>query len=132
MAQNAIVSRQSRYGRPLNAPADRLAGFLYFPLETKNVLTGFRKRVLTCIYRTALELATQNPESATVSLSSSPDEEDSLHLDLTLIIDDDWSAAQELTQKVLDRVGEWSREWSKEEQQDYGRWIYFGVIPSEL
>ena len=140
MAQAATAYRHSRidrterslYGGVSNVPRARTAGLLYFPTETRAVLTTFRKRVLTYMYRTALGHAAGSLESASVSLSSTPDEEDSIHLDLTLTVDGDWDAAQELTQTVLDRVSGWSREWTEEEQADYGRWIYFGVIPSEL
>ena len=105
---------------------------LHFPLETKSALTSFRKKVLNYIYRTALGLSPERLASARVSLTSTPDEEDSFHLDLTLTVNADWDAAQELAQGILDRVSEWSKEWSEEDQEDYGRWIYFGVIPANL
>ena len=105
---------------------------LHFPLETKSALTSFRKKVLNYIYRTALGRSPERLASARVSLTSTPDEEDSFHLDLTLTVNADWDAAQELAQGILDRVSEWSKEWSEEDQEDYGRWIYFGVIPANL
>ena len=137
LATSTRRSRVSRFGEPRRdrvptTPLDRTASLLYFPMETRSVLTSFRKRVLTYIYRTALGLSVGKLESATVSLSSTPDEEDSFQLDLTLRFDGDWKAAQELMQDILGRVSEWSKEWPEEDQEDYGRWIYFGVIPAEL
>jgi hypothetical protein len=140
MAQPTISFRQididhldePYHGGLFDTSHDRMIGLLDFPLETEGALTTFRRRVLTYMYRTAFGHAAGSLESASVSLSSTPDEEDSVHLDLTLTVDGDWDAAQKLTQTVLDRVSGWSREWTEEEQADYGRWIYFGVIPSEL
>jgi hypothetical protein len=116
----------------LDARPDHVTSFLYYPLETEGVLTTFRKRVLNYIYRTALGLSAGRVESARVSLSGELDEEDSFHLDLTLTVNTHWGAAQVLTQEILDRVSEWSKDWLEEDQEDYGRWIYFGVIPTEL
>ena len=113
-------------------PRDQTVGPLDFPPETESVLTSFRQKVLNDIYRAALGLSAGQLESATVSLSSTPDEEDSLHLDLTLTVDADWDFAQELARDILDKVSEWSKEWPEEDQEDYGRWIYFGVVPTEL
>ena len=112
-------------GRPI-------AGFLDFSPETERVLTPFRKGVLNDIYRTAFGISAGRLETATVLLSSTSDEEDSLHLDLTLTVNADWDAAQELAQEILCRVSEWSKEWPERDREDYGRWIYFGVIPTEL
>ena len=109
-------------------PRDRTVSPLDFPPETESVLTSFREKVLNDIYRAALRLSAGQLESAAVSLSSTPDEGNSLHLDLTLTVNADWDTAQALARKILDRVSE----WSEEDQKDYGRWIYFGVIPAEL
>ena len=140
MSQSVMVSRRdnterfagSRHSGPFGVPLDRIIGRLHFPLETECVLTSFRNKVLNYIYRTALGLSAERLESARVSLASTSDEEDSFHLDLTLTVNADWDAAQELAQGILDRVSEWSKEWSGENQEDYGRWIYFGVIPANL
>ena len=105
---------------------------LYFPSDTLGMLTRFRKRVLTDIYRTALALSEERLESAAVSVSSQPDEEDSLTLDLTLTINADWEFIKKLRREILIKVGEWSQEWSEEEKDDYGRRIYFGLIPLQL
>ncbi|MDE2803195.1 MAG: hypothetical protein OXK21_09980 [Chloroflexota bacterium] len=95
-------------------------------------MTPFRKKALNDIYRTALGAAGERLASAEVSLVSTPDEEDSFHLDLTLAVNADWDTAHELSESVLESVSEWSKEWSKEQQEDYGRWIYFGVVPADL
>ena len=121
-----------RQSYPLKASRDRITGRLRFPQETAWALTPFRKKALNDIYRTAVGLAGERLASAGVSLIRTPDEEDSFHLDLTLAVDADWDAAEELAVGILERVSEWSKEWSEEDQEDYGRWIYFGVIPSEL
>ena len=121
-----------RYSGVSRFPRERIIDGLHFPLEAECALTLFRGKVLNDIYRTALDLSAERLASAKVSLTSTPDEEDSPHLDLTLTLNADWDAAQELAQAILGRVSEWSREWSEEERQDYGRWIYFGVIPADL
>jgi hypothetical protein len=125
-------SDELRYIVPPDVPHNQIAGLLYYPLEAEGVLTTFRKMVLNYIYRTALGLSAGRVESARVSLSGELDEEDSFHLDLTLTVNTHWGAAQVLTQEILDRVSEWSKDWLEEDQEDYGRWIYFGVIPTEL
>ncbi len=53
-------------------------------------------------------------------------------MDLTLTVDADWDVAQALAREILDKVSEWSKEWPEEDQEDYGRWIYFGVVPTDL
>ena len=126
------LSEAIRHGALSNGPLDRTIGLLDFPTEAESVLTSFRKGVLNDIYRTALGLYAGRLEAATVSLSSTPDEEDSLHLDLTLTVNADWDATQELAREILDKVSEWSKEWPEEDRKDYGRWIYFGVVPTEL
>lgn len=123
---------EPRRGSPTIPPQDRVTSFLYFPLETGGVLTSFRKKVLNYIYRVAYAESGGRLESAIVSLTDAPDEKDSLHLDLTLTVNADWDGAQRLTEQILDSVSGWSKEWSPEDQADYGRWIYFGVIPSQL
>ena len=94
--------------------------------------TGFRDAALNYIFRTALELCGGRLESAEVSVSSTPDEEGSLILDLTLTVGADWETIGELRRDVLVRLGEWSQEWSVEQKKDYGRRIYFGFVPSNL
>ena len=111
---------------------DRIDGRLYFSLETRRTLTPFRKLVLNYIYRTALELSNGSLESAEVSLSSVPDEEDSLHLTLILIVRSDWRVVQDLRQQVLSKVSDWSDEWTQEEREDYGRWIYVRLLPAQM
>ena len=118
-----------------NPKDERLHGgfsSLRFPIETRGVATSFRKQVLNYMYRTALGMSQGQLESAEVSLATTPDEEHSLQLDLTLTVNADWDAAQKLTEEILDQVSEWSQEWSEDEREDYGRWIYMGVIPAEL
>lgn len=105
---------------------------IYFPYDALGMTTRFRKRVLQYIYRSALALSEGRLESAAVSVSSQPDEEDSLTLDLTLTIDSDWENIKKLRREILVKIGEWSREWTEDEKDDYGRRIYFGLIPSSL
>ena len=61
-----------------------------------------------------------------------PDEEDSFHLHLALTISTDWEDLNTLHDQILARVSEWSGEWSLEEQEDYGRWIFFSLTPSQI
>ena len=111
---------------------DRAAISLFFPPDTLGMLTRFRKNTLNYIYMTTLELSEGRLESATVSVSSQPGEEDSLALDLTMTIDADWEYIKKLRREILIKVGEWSQEWTEDEKDDYGRRIYFGLIPSNL
>ena len=111
---------------------DRSAVSLNFPRETRGMLTNFRERALNYIYRTALALSEGRLESASVSVSSQPNEEDSLTLDLTLTINADWEYIKKLRREILVKLGEWSQEWSEEEKTDYGRRIYFGAYPFKL
>ena len=101
-------------------------------MEIRPNITPFRKLILNYIYRTVLELSNGSLESAEVSLSSVPDEEDSLHLTLTLIVKSDWQVVQELRHEVFARVSNWSKEWTQEEQDDYGRWVYVRLLPAKL
>ena len=103
-----------------------------FAPETKRLRTQFRDSVLSCIYRTALGLADGRLKSASVSVWSTPGEEDSLILDLTLTVDADWEFIAKLSHDILIRVSEWSREWTEEEREDYGRRIYFAILPLNL
>ncbi len=105
---------------------------LYFPPNVIGMRTRFRDTVLNYIYRTALDLSEGRLESAAVSISSQPDEEDSLTLELTLTVDADWKFIRKLGYDILVKVGDWSKEWSEEERDDYGRRIYFGLVPSVL
>ena len=83
--------------------------FLTFASETKGFRTQFRDSVLRSIYRTALGLSDDRLKSASVSVWSTPDEEDSLTLDLTLTVDADWEFIAKLSHDILVRVSEWSR-----------------------
>ena len=141
MAMSAPVLRQSRIQRRLDREDSSWlsvrqrnhAGMnLYFPTDALGMSTRFRKEILNYIYRTGLALSEGRLESAAVSVSSQPDEEDSLTLDLTLTVDADWEFIKKLRREILVKVGEWSQEWSEEEKDDYGRRIYFGLIPLQL
>ena len=126
------ISYRDNLGRLSSGQHFRASISLYFPSDTLGMLTRFRKKVLTDIYRIALALSEERLESAAVSVSSQPDEEDSLTLDLTLTINADWEFIKKLRREILIKVGEWSQEWSEEEKDDYGRRIYFGLIPLQL
>ena len=108
------------------------AGMLHFPFETQGALTPFREQVLNYIYRTTLGLSNGLLVSAIVGPVSDPSEEDSLHLHLGLTIHMGWDELDKLHDQILARVVEWSRDWSAEEQEDYGRWIYFSLTPSRI
>ena len=105
---------------------------LHFQREAQGVLTPFRERVLNYIYRTALGPADGRLESAIVEAVSEPDEEDSLHLHLALTINMDWEQLDQLHDQILGHVAEWSREWPLENQEEYGRWIFFSLTPSYI
>ena len=105
---------------------------LHFPMEVQGILTLFRERVLNYIYRTALGLADGRLESATVEAISEPDEDDSLHLNLAMTIKMDWDVLDQLHDQVLERLAAWSEEWSLDEQEEYGRWIFFSLTPSHI
>ena len=111
---------------------DRLSLNLYFPPETKGLRTQFRESVLNYIYRTALGLSGDRLKFPWVSVGSTPEEEDSLTLDLTLTVDADWEFIAKLSHDILVRVSEWSRAWTEEEREDYGRRIYFAILPLNL
>ena len=111
---------------------ERASPGLYFPAETVGMRTRFRTTVLNYIFRTALDLAEGSLESAEVAVSSTPDEEDSLILDLTMVVNADWEIIGKLRYEVLAKLSEWAQEWSDEEKDDYGRRIYFGFLPSTL
>ena len=123
---------RDRLDSPLSGQRNRSNVNLYFPPNVIGMRTRFRDTVLNYIYRTALDLSEGRLESAAVSISSQPDEEDSLTLELTLTIDADWEFIRRLGYDILVKVGDWSKEWSEEERDDYGRRIYFGLVPSVL
>ncbi len=123
---------RDRLDGPLSGQRNRSNVNLYFPPNVIGMRTRFRDTVLNYIYRTALDLSEGRLESAAVSISSQPDEEDSLTLELTLTIDADWEFIRRLGYDILVKVGDWSKEWSEEERDDYGRRIYFGLVPSVL
>ena len=140
MASPAIHLGEIRTGRVLrDGLDDPLSGLrnlsnlnLYFPPRVIGMRTSFRDLVLNYIYRTARDLSDGRLKSAEVSVSSQPDEEDSLTLELTMTIDADWEFIRKLGNDILIKVGEWSKEWQEEEREDYGRRIYFGLVPSVL
>ena len=105
---------------------------LSFVPEADALRTQFRDSALNYIYRTALGLSGERLKSASVSVWSTPDEEDSLTLDLTLTVDADWDFIAKLSHDILVRVSEWSREWTEEGREDYGRRIYFAILPLNL
>lgn len=107
-------------------------GLLRFPPEAAAILTPFRKQVITYIYLTARGLSRGLLDSAKVSISSISDQNEIFALDLTLIVNADWTFIKFLRRDVLARVSEWSEEWSEAEKQDYAYRIYFGVLPREL
>ena len=104
--------------------------FLSFPPESLGLRTRFRDSALGYIFRTAVNLSGGKVVLGEVGITEVPDEEDSWAFDLTLTVDDDWEAIEKLRWDVLVRLEDWSSEWSPEEQDDYGRRIYFGFIPT--
>ena len=105
---------------------------LRFPINTWGILTPFLEKILNDIYRTALGLSEGLLESAIVEAVSEPDEEDSLHLHLALTINMDWDELDSLHDQILARVVKWSDYWPEEDQEDYGRWIFFSLTPSSV
>ena len=105
---------------------------LHFLPDTVALRTPFRDSALNYIHQTALELADGRLESAVVEFWSYPNEEDSEILDLTLTVDGDWEFIKELRDEILVKLSEWSRDLSQEQMEDYGRRIYFGLLPSTL
>ena len=105
---------------------------LHFPNDTLPLWTPFRGQVLNYIFRTALGLLGDQLRSAVVLVSTVPDEEDAYSLNLTLKVEGGWPTIREVRDEILTKVSAWSTEWSREQQEDYGHWIYFGLIPSEL
>ena len=65
----------------------------------------FRDAVLNDIFRTAVTISDGLLESAEVSVWSTPDEEDSLTLDLTLTMDTDWENIKRLRHEINVTVG---------------------------
>ena len=104
---------------------------LHYPMETQGLLTPFRERVLNYIYRTARGLSGGLVESALVEALSEPDEGNSLHLHLALIVQMDWDGLDKLHEQILARLADWSQGWSEQEQNDYARWIFFSLSPAE-
>ena len=139
MASAALVLNEGRVKRYTDSrhanwldQRHRVYERLHFPLETRVMRTPFRNSVLNYIYRTALDLSGGRLEFAAVSVSSQPGEEDSLTLDLTMTVNAEWEFIRKLRSDILVKVGEWSSEWSEDIQLDYGRRIYFSLIPSSL
>ena len=139
MARAASVIRSTKKGRRLAEEPARLPAslrtwtdsFLSFPPESRGLRTKFRDAALGYIFRTALDLSGGGIVLGEVGITEVPDEEDSWAFDLTLTLDGDWEDIVTLHQKVLVRLEEWSREWSPEQQDDYGQRIYFGFIPAD-
>lgn len=104
--------------------ADRDA--LHFPEQTYPLLTDFRERVINYIYLTARDLCGGALESASVEMS---DEDEEPVLDLTLLVDADWAAVQEVQRGVLTWLSQWAEEWTEQERADYSKHIYFGMVP---
>ena len=111
---------------------EREPELLRFPTETLPIVTPFRKQVINYIFLTARGLSNGALDSVKVSLSSISDQDDTFALDLTLTVNADWTFIQELRRDVLVRVSEWSKDWSEEQRQDYGRHVFFGILPREL
>ena len=105
---------------------------VHFRMEVQGILTPFRGQVLNYIYRTARGLSGSLLESVIVEPIIDPDEENSLHLHLALTVNMDWDSLDQLHDQILARVSEWSRDWTEDEQEDYGRWIYFSLTPSNI
>ena len=139
MARVTSVIRSTKKGRRLAGEPARLPAslrtwtesFLSFPPESRALRTKFRDAALGYIFRTALDLSGGGIVLGEVGITEVPDEEDSWAFDLTLTLDGDWEDIVTLHQKVLVRLEEWSREWSPEQQDDYGQRIYFGFIPAD-
>lgn len=111
---------------------EREPELLRFPTETLPIVTPFRKQVINYIFLTARGLSNGALDSVKVSLSSISDQDDTFALDLTLTVNADWTFIQELRRDVLVRVSELSKDWSEEQRQDYGRHVFFGILPREL
>ena len=105
---------------------------LHFSPETGGMLTGFREQVLIDIYDVAAGLCGDKLKAADVMVSDTPGEEDSLILDLSLLVDADWDLIGKWRDGVLERLCEWFSEWPQELRDDYARRIYFGFVPVDL
>ena len=103
---------------------------LYFPVDLWGVVTPFRQSVLTRIFQTAWRLSEGLLVSGVVWSARAPDEENSLHLNLTMTVDSSWETADGLHDQILEWLADWSQYWSEDERDDYSRWIYFGVAPA--
>lgn len=103
---------------------------LHFRIEVQGILTPFREQVLNYIYRIARGFSDGLLESAQVEAISEPEEEDSLHLHLALTLKMDWDELDTLYDQILVRLEEWAEDWTDEDQEEYGRWIYFSLSPS--
>ncbi len=108
------------------------ADMLHFSIEAQGVLTPFRDTILSYIYRSARGLSAGLLESAIVEVASEPEEEDSLHLHLALTLKMDWEELNKLHDQILVRLAEWSGEWSDDEHEDYGRWVFFSLTPTHI
>ena len=118
-------------GNDLTSRLDSRDG-LKFPCETMGLWTEFRSNVLNYIYSTAFGLCDGQLESADVTVTSTPDEEQSHALDLMLTVNTDWQNLKAIECQIFDKIAELSKEWSAEELEDYANHIYFGLMPSQL
>lgn len=100
--------------------------------ETWGLLTPFHNEVFTYIYRTAQEISRGRVIYGELAAPTAPDEEDSVHLDLTLVVDADWDTIANWRADIITSVSEWSKDWTEKERQDYARWVYFGLVPVHL
>ncbi len=105
---------------------------LKFSSETMGLLTEFRSSVLNFIHSTALGLCNEQLESAEVTVTSTPDEEESYALDLIITVNTEWQSLQAIECQILDNIAERSIEWSAEELEDYATHIYFVLLPCQL
>ena len=117
-------------GGPIGAGLAPGTVSLYFPVEAMAMRTRFRDTALNFIYQVALDLSDGHMQSAAVEIWSNPDEVDSMILNLTLEVDASRDAIRELRYKTLVRVTEWLKDRTEDEKADYGRRVYFGVVPS--
>ena len=105
---------------------------LDFSPEAREMLTGFREKVLIDIYRAAVELCGDKLKSAEVIVDDTLSEGDSWNLDLAMLVDADWDMIFKWGRAIVEKTCEWSNEWSEEENEDHARRIDFGFVPVDL
>ena len=126
---SGLSSSPERRGALETAQRDPAGVSLHFDPETAPYRTPFRDAALEFILQTAQELSGGRIESAEVQMVWAVDEPDSEHLDLALTMSADRDTAWKLQCGIIDRLCEWRKAWSQEENEEYGRWIYFGFSP---